>query len=227
MKIAIIGAMEEEVKLISEMLEEKEVKLINGYTFEVGKLFGKDIILTVSSIGKVATGLLMGTLFSNFKNVDKVINVGIAGGVMGKVKPGDVVVSEKLCYSDADAIGFGYEYGQIPGCPLYYYGDEEMISNISVGVLKGLVLTADIFQTDKNCVEKIINDHFKGENVLAFDMESTAFAQCAYKNNVGFLAIRAISDVIGCDNQFEKYEDDKELAVVKARDALVGIVKKL
>ena len=115
MKIAIIGAMEEEVKLISEMLEEKEAKLINGYTFEVGKLFGKDIILTVSSIGKVATGLLMGTLFSNFKDVDKVINVGIAGGVMGKVKPGDVVVSEKLCYSDADAKTAAAKVVAIPG----------------------------------------------------------------------------------------------------------------
>lgn len=227
MKIAVIGAMDEEVALMSGRLEEKEVVEESGYKFEVGKINGHDIILTVSSIGQVATGMLMGTLFHMFTGIDKVVNIGVAGGVFEKVNPGDVVLSEKLSYSAADARGFGYEYGQIPRCPKEYFGDDELIRKVSLDVKKGMILTSDVFQVEKESVDKIINEHYKNENVMCFDMESTAFAQCSYRYNVGFLAIRAISDIIGADDQTKKYENALEMACKKADDVLMEILNKL
>lgn len=226
MKIAIIGAMDEEVALMSNRLEDKTVIEKQDYKFELGKINNHDIILTVSSIGCVATGMLMGVLFQLFDGIDKVINIGVAGGVFGKVQPGDVVLSEKLSYSGADARGFGYQYGQIPRCPKEYYGDKELIEKVSLDVKKGMILTSDVFQVDKNSVDKIIEEHFKEEDVMCFDMESTAFAQCSYKYNVGFLAIRAISDVIGVEDQTKKYENTLEMACEKADKVLMEILYK-
>lgn len=226
MKIAIIGAMDEEVALMSNRLEDKTVIEKQDYKFELGKINNHDIILTVSSIGCVATGMLMGVLFQLFDGIDKVINIGVAGGVFGKVQPGEVVLSEKLSYSGADARGFGYQYGQIPRCPKEYYGDKELIEKVSLDVKKGMILTSDVFQVDKNSVDKIIEEHFKEEDVMCFDMESTAFAQCSYKYNVGFLAIRAISDVIGVEDQTKKYENTLEMACEKADKVLMEILYK-
>ena len=226
MKIAIIGAMGEEVALMSNRLEDKTVIEKQDYKFELGKINNHDIILTVSSIGCVATGMLMGVLFQLFDGIDKVINIGVAGGVFGKVQPGEVVLSEKLSYSGADARGFGYQYGQIPRCPKEYYGDKELIEKVSLDVKKGMILTSDVFQVDKNSVDKIIEEHFKEEDVMCFDMESTAFAQCSYKYNVGFLAIRAISDVIGVEDQTKKYENTLEMACEKADKVLMEILYK-
>ena len=227
MKIAIIGAMDKEVELVSKNLLNKKTISKSGYVFQIGNIYNHEIILTISSIGKVATGLLMGTMLSSFEGIEKIINIGVAGGVMGKLEPGDVVLGEKYCYSDADARGFNYEYGQIPGCPKFFYGDKTMICKSVTDAHVGSILTADIFQTDKLAVDKIINEYFKDDNVLCLDMESTAFAQCAYKNNVDFLAIRAISDVIGSNDQTNKYKNALEMACTKAYNIMMEILKNI
>ena len=171
MKIAIIGAMDKEIKLLEtehpnecdnvvqityytklkNLLNKKTISK-SGYVFEIGNIYNHEIILTISSIGKVATGLLMGTMLSSFEGIEKIINIGVAGGVMGKLEPGDVVLGEKYCYSDADARGFNYEYGQIPGCPKFFYGDKTMICKSVTDAHVGTILTADIFQTDKKAL---------------------------------------------------------------------------
>ena len=227
MKIAIIGAMDEEVQLMSSRLLDKKIVEKNGFVFEVGKYLKHDIILTVSKIGKVAAGMLVGVLCTLFDDVDKIINIGVAGGAPFKTKPGEVVLSTKLSYSDADARGFNYQYGQIPGCPLYYEADKELLELVDSFCYKGVILTADVFQTDKKVVNEIINQYFSNDEVMCFDMESTAFAQSAYRFNKGFLAIRAISDVIGCDEQLQKYENSLEMACSKADKILCEILNKL
>lgn len=227
MKIAIIGAMEEEVQLMSSRLTNKTKVEKCGFVFEVGRYANHDIILTVSKIGKVAAGMLMGVLASEFEEIDKIINIGVAGGVLGKTKPGEVVLSTRLSYADADARGFNYQYGQIPRCPLYFEADKTLIEKVESFCFKGVILTADVFQTKKDVVDEIVGNYFNDQEVMCFDMESTAFAQCAYRLNVGFLAIRAISDVIGADNQLEKYENSLEMACEKADNILCEILNKL
>ena len=226
MKIAIIGAMEEEVQLMSSRLVDKDVVEKNGFIFEVGKYLNLDIILTVSKIGKVAAGMLVGVLSTLF-DVDKIINIGVAGGAPFKTKPGEVVLSTRLSYSDADARGFNYQYGQIPGCPLYYEADKQLLDLVDSFCYKGVILTSDVFQTDKDVVNQLIDKYFSNDEVMCFDMESTAFAQSAYRINKGFLAIRAISDVIGCDDQLQKYENSLEMACAKADKILCEILDKL
>lgn len=228
MKIAIIGAMEEEVELIKNSLTDSHIEEYNNYKFYLGKYNNLDLIVVVSKIGKVAAGMLCGTLFSNFGNIDKVINVGVSGGVARFVTEGEVVVSEKLSYADVDVRAFDYKYGQMAGLPLFYEGDPEMLELIKSNCYRGLLLTGDSFQTNKESTDLIINSYFPNEKVMSFDMESTAFAQCAYMAKVPFIAIRAISDVIGSnEEQKNRYDNYLEMACEKANKILIEVLEGL
>ena len=62
---------------------------------------------------------------------------------------------------------------------------------------------------------------------MAFDMESTALAQATYCYQIPFIAIRAISDVIGVENQNDAYYDYVEIACKKANEILYLLLEKL
>ena len=80
MVLGIIAAMSEELELLLQDMELKSKKTIANITFNEGKLFGKDVVAVVCGIGKVNAAICTQILASTY-NVDKVINVGVAGGV--------------------------------------------------------------------------------------------------------------------------------------------------
>ena len=96
MKLAIVGAMDSEILYLKERMIEfgkiEEVE-IHGFVFYLGSLFDKDIILVKSGVGRVASAILLTILCDHFKGIDKIINVGVAGGY-GKLSVGDIVVGE-------------------------------------------------------------------------------------------------------------------------------------
>ena len=51
-KIGLIGAMEEEVAILKEQMNEKTEQTKAGMTFIQGNLWGTDTVLVVSGIGK-------------------------------------------------------------------------------------------------------------------------------------------------------------------------------
>ena len=51
--IGIIGAMEEEISKLKEIMENKETKVIAGMEFVQGKISGKSVTVVRSGIGKV------------------------------------------------------------------------------------------------------------------------------------------------------------------------------
>ncbi len=225
MRIAIIGAMDEEVELIKQRLENIKIEKHNNYEFYLGNYKRISLIVVVSKIGKVSAGILLGTLFSIYSDIDKVINIGVSGGVKEYVSPGEVVISSKLSYADVDVRAFNYQFGQMAGLPLFYISDLEMIKFIKSKYELGVILTADAFQTDPKIISDIVKLYFSAERVLCFDMESTAFAQGCYFNNVSFVAIRAISDVIGSENQESQYENNLKIACDKAHHILIEILE--
>lgn len=219
MRIAIVGAMDSEIEYLKKIMENSESGLsssvINTYTFYFGKIEDKEIILVKSGIGRVNASILMSTLFIHFRGIDLIINTGIAGGY-GKLKVGDIVVGSKTVYGDVDIRAASdyegqYVYGQMSGCPATFKADSKMLELIALNQLKckvGTICTCDKFTTDFNETEKLVNTYFSDLNILAFDMESCAYAQCAHFYNANFIAIRAISDVIGGSEQSEEYANN-------------------
>ena len=198
--------------------------------FFTGELYNNKIVLVESGIGKVASGALFATLVNNYPDVDIVFNIGVSGGVKEKTTTGDVIISDKLAYLDADVRAFGYRFGQMAGCPEFYYGDKDIIELLEKSELnfkKGVILSADKFQTNYDEVKSDLDKYFKEEEVLAIDMESSAFAQMAYVFNKRYLAIRVISDVIGENSQVEGYNSSLEYASVKSNQFLIEVLRKI
>lgn len=223
MKVAIISAMQKEIDPFIKKIKDLHKITYNGFIFREGKYNNSDIIITSGGIGKVNTGIITTLIYNLFPDIDLIINIGISGGVIGNVNKGDIVISSKLAYSDVDTTAFGESFGQVPNMPKYYIGDEKTIAKIKDIGKTGLILTGDTFMTSKERIEEL-QKKFTEDKILCVDMESTAFAQCAYIFNVAFVGIRAISDLVGDDNQIEKYIDYNKIACEKVCNALEKIL---
>ena len=150
-------------------------------------------------------------------------------GGYGNLRIGDIVVGEKNVYGDADLRAFTkYAYGQMSNCPPYFEGDFEIISKIKENKMDCkfvCICTNEIFMTEYKYAKKLIDTHFSTLNIGAFDMESTAFAQAAYVLKVPFIAIRAISDVIGDENQIDNYQESTVDSALKSNLFLLKLIE--
>ena len=108
--IGIIGAMEEEVKALADMMSGVETATAAGMVFKKGQFKGKDVVVVRSGIGKVNAAVCTQILADKY-NVDCVINTGVAGSLKAEINIGDIVVSTDAIQHDMDATGFGYELG--------------------------------------------------------------------------------------------------------------------
>lgn len=198
-RIGIIGAMEEEVSRLKEMMEQVTIRKKASMEFNLGILNGKEVVVVRSGIGKVNAGICTQILVDDFQ-VDGIINTGIAGSLKNEINIGDIVISTDALQHDVDAREFGYEPGQIPRMDvLAFKADLQMIEqaevsshevNPEVGVFKGRVVSGDQFIADRRVKENII-EKFQG---YCTEMEGAAIAQAAYLNHVPFVVIRSISD---------------------------------
>lgn len=110
--IGIIGAMDEEVEQLVEVMEITREETKACMTFKAGKLAGKDVVIVRSGIGKVNAAACTQILVDDFK-ADYIINTGIAGSLKAEIDIADVVISSDVLHHDMDATGFGYPLGQI------------------------------------------------------------------------------------------------------------------
>lgn len=160
------------------------------------------LYLIKSGIGKVNGALAADEAYR--RGADIVITAGLAGGIDNTLVQGDVVLANKVCYHDVWC-GKPNQKGQVQGFPLYYQTPEALVKNIlsaSPEFKTGLTLTGDCFLTDAVRLREIKADF---PQALAVDMESAAIAQACYKNNVPFVSLRIISDVVGKTTQEEEY----------------------
>ncbi|KAB2338641.1 5'-methylthioadenosine/S-adenosylhomocysteine nucleosidase [Cytobacillus depressus] len=227
MKIGIIGAMEEEVKILRDKIEGKNQHTIAGCEYTTGKMGGVEVILLRSGIGKVNAALSTAILLERF-NPDIVINTGSAGGFNPNLNVGDVVISSEVRHHDVDVTAFGYEYGQVPGLPAAFEADSKLVQIAvecareieDIQVVKGLIATGDSFMNDPVRVEYIRE---KFTDLQAVEMEAAAIAQVSYQFKKPFVIIRSLSDIAGkeSDTSFEQY---LEKAALHSADLVMKIV---
>lgn len=95
MKIGIIAAMEEELKLLVENLEDKSQETVLSNVYYSGRYGEHELVLVQSGVGKVMSAMSVAILVESFK-VDAIINTGSAGAVATGLNVGDVVVADTL-----------------------------------------------------------------------------------------------------------------------------------
>ncbi|MDF2785920.1 MAG: 5-methylthioadenosine nucleosidase [Pantoea eucrina] len=198
MKAGIIGAMEQEVTLLRDKIENRQTLKLAGCEIYTGTLNGVEVALLKSGIGKTAAALGT-TLLLQLCKPDLVINTGSAGGLAPTLQVGDIVVSDEVRYHDADVTAFGYVPGQMAGCPEAFVADsqlvtaaEQTISELQLNAVRGLVVSGDAFI---NGAEPLARIRSLFPQAIAVEMEATAIGHVCHQFNVPFVVVRAISDV--------------------------------
>jgi len=230
MRIGIIGAMEEEVKILRDSIDHKKTETIAKSEFTSGMMSGKDVVLLRSGIGKVNAAMTTSILIQTYRP-DVIINTGSAGGLNPNLNVGDVVISTEVRHHDVDATVFGYEYGQVPQMPAAFVADDKLAMVAKhcsqqlegVQTMMGLIATGDSFMNDPVRVEAVRE---KFEDLQAVEMEAAAIAQVAYQFGVPFVIIRSLSDIAGKESNisFEQYLDK---AAKHSAELVMKIVEKL
>ena len=197
MKIGIVGAMAQEVEILSGLMTDKTETRVASAVILEGKINGKAVALLQSGIGKVAAAIGTAALLQLTKP-DAVLNTGSAGGVARGLKVGDIVISDETRYHDVDVTAFGYEKGQLPANPAAFLSDkkladlaEKVAQEQGQSVKRGLICSGDSFINSEQKIAQIKADF---PNVTAVEMEATAIAQVCHAFNVPFVVVRAISD---------------------------------
>ncbi|MFC4702038.1 5'-methylthioadenosine/adenosylhomocysteine nucleosidase [Glaciecola siphonariae] len=211
MKIAIIGAMEEEVQLIKDKLQDGKTISVSHLETHVGHIRNHEIFLVQSGIGKVASALAASLLIHQF-NPDLVINTGSAGGFDPDLNIGDIVIADSLMYHDVDVSHFGYAPGQVPAMPKQYVADAyasgvameaaKTLSNIKVKT--GLICSGDSFIGSDEAAAKI-REAFPA--MKAVEMEGASIAQTCHMMDTSCVVVRSLSDIAGKTStvSFETY----------------------
>jgi adenosylhomocysteine nucleosidase len=225
---AIIGAMDQEIEAILNMMDGVQIYQFNNQPFYQGLINNKIIILVKSGIGKVASAMTTTQLLANF-SVEAIINIGTCGGIESKVEPLDLIIGQELVYGDVDLIAFKYQYGQMAGQPATFKSDPILVGKIrdiskkvGINAKLGNLMSSDAFITDK----KIINDRIKLIDlpIIGVDMESASIAQVATAFKKPFVVLRVVSDVIGMEKQvisFDKLVSESSTKVAKIIKELI------
>lgn len=197
-KLGIIGAMTVEIETLKESLEGLATTRRTGMEFYEGKLEGLDVVIVQCGVGKVNAAMCAQILCDCF-GVTHLVNTGIAGSLSAELDIGDLVVSKDAMYHDFDCVHFGYEMGRVPGMDVTPFPANEAMVGYALAAAEavnpghcrvGRVASGDRFVAEKEVKERII----AVTGGLCTEMEGAAIAQTAYRNEVPFVILRAISD---------------------------------
>ena len=101
-RLAIVGAMHEEIAALQPCLEGLRSERRAGRDFHFGRLDGHDVILVRCGIGKVAAATTASVLLDAF-DAGALLFTGVAGGLGDGVRVGDIVVASALLQHDMNA----------------------------------------------------------------------------------------------------------------------------
>lgn len=224
LKIGIIGAMDEEIKLLKEHISIQEEVVRATISFYVGTIYGKDVVVCKSGVGKVNAAITTQLLVDHF-SVTNIIFTGVAGAVDPKLNIGDIVISNDALQHDIDASPLGFKQGEVPmfDYPSVFPADKNLIQLAEqaantlpdVNVIKGTILSGDQFIADHQKVAKL-GDQFGGSCV---EMEGASVAHVAMLNQIPFVIIRSMSDKANGEanvnfTEFTKLASERSFSIV-------------
>lgn len=199
-KLGIIGAMTVEVETLKSKMTNLSQVDKAGMSFFEGELEGLPVVLVVCGVGKVNAALCVQVLCDCF-GVTHLVNTGVAGSLCAELDIGDFVISRDAMYHDftCQVINPQYVVGQVPGLPVLSFPADKTLMDYAVSASEkltsgksklGRVASGDQFVAEKSLKEKIVAD----TGALCTEMEGAAIAHAAWRNNIPFVIIRAISD---------------------------------
>ena len=225
MKIAIMGAMPEEVEPIVARLENLKETVYGANKYYEGSYNGQEVVVAYSKIGKVFATLTATMLIEKF-GCDTLLFSGVAGAISNELNIGDLIIADGLCQHDLDITAFGHPYGYVPEGEVCIPTDVNL-RNIAKGVAtaKGLTLKEGVIATGDQFVANAerkdwIGSEFKAD---ALEMEGASVAVVCSALDVPFFILRAISDSADMDASFN-FDEFLESSAKISADFILSMV---
>jgi adenosylhomocysteine nucleosidase len=214
--IAIVSAMHNELSQLLALMPDEHKQKRAGREFWSGHLYGHEVVLVLSGIGKVAAATTATLLIEHFK-VRQIVFTGVAGGLRHGVNVGDLVVADSFMQHDLDVSPLFPKY-TVPSCGVdTCQADAQLTTElkraskaalsdldhvltiearaafnlVNPQLHSGLLISGDRFVSTTLESQKLQQDL---PQALAVEMESAAFAQVCHDYKVPFAAVRTISD---------------------------------
>ena len=238
MRVAVVGAMHEEIEAIRPCLVDVRVERRAGRDFEFGRLDGRDLVLVRCGIGKVAAATTAAVLLDAF-DVQALLFTGVAGGLGEGVHVGDIVVARSLLQHDMDASPL-FPRWEVPltGCARFAAdaGWSDRLAQACRGlgaadahagratVHEGLVVSGDRFvstHAESAALRASLPD------ALAVEMEGAAVAQVCRDFDRPFAIVRTISDRADDDAHGDFQRFVREIAAPYSRDIVRATLAQL
>ncbi|MFO1340553.1 MAG: 5'-methylthioadenosine/adenosylhomocysteine nucleosidase [Burkholderiaceae bacterium] len=200
-RTAIIAAMHEELAALLPAIEGATTGHVGGREFWLGTLAGQPVVAVLSGIGKVAAAITA-TLLVDHYQVDRMLFIGVAGGLGAGVKVGDVVVASALLQHDMDASPL-FPRHEVPLTGLSRFpvdagfsaavarGAEAALTGRPGTVHRGLIVSGDRFVStaaESAALRAALPD------ALTVEMEGAAVAQVCHAFGTPLAVVRSISD---------------------------------
>jgi adenosylhomocysteine nucleosidase len=197
-RVAIIGAMAEEISLLLDHMENRTTSNAVGIEYHEGQLHGKQVVAVKSGVGKVNAAVCTQILIDRYA-AEKVIFTGVAGALDPTLAIGDIVVSDECMYHDMDVTALGFPLGTIPFESRSVFPSDETLAKLALEagggwftgrIIRGRILSGDQFIADRGAVRKL-REELHG---ACTEMEGAAVAHVCSMNGVAHVVIRSMSD---------------------------------
>jgi adenosylhomocysteine nucleosidase len=199
-RLAIVGAMHEEIAALRPCLESLRTERRAGRDFHFGRLDGHDVILVRCGIGKVAAATTTAVLLDAF-DASALLFTGVAGGLGESVRVGDIVVATTLLQHDMNAEPLFPRWevpltGRAPTWTARLAQASRTLAAadahaVAATIHQGLILSGDRFvatRAESDQLRALLPD------ALAVEMEGAAVAQVCHDFGRPFGVVRTISD---------------------------------
>ena len=224
MRLAILGAMPEEISPLLDVLKDYEKVEYANNTYYISSYKNHELILAYSKIGKVNSSLNAAVLIEKFK-AQKLLFTGVAGAFNPELEIGDLLYATKLVQYDLDITAFGHPLGFVPGNEIFIKTDEALneialqsAKDLKVELKSGIIATGDEFICDEKKKARI-REIF---NADACEMEGASVALVCDALKIPCFILRAISDKAG-----EKAEFDFDEFVVNSAKISANFILKM
>lgn len=250
MKLGILAAMEEEIAMVMDEVENPVKWEIADRIFYEGKMNGVDCVVSFSKWGKVAAAITA-TLMAEHFHISHLVFVGTAGALSDELNVGDIVVAQRLVQHDLDARPIIPRF-QIPLTDKMYMPTDDGLTNLAMQTIQDLLkrefkeivgeeayrefdfIRPVLFSGDVASGDQFISTDEKRQELIGLlpevkcvEMEGAAVAQVCVEFNLPFTVIRIISDKADHDARVDFGKFIHFVANVYSKSIIVELTQKI
>jgi len=206
--LAVMGAMDEEVRLLRERMEIAGEAVHAGLNVARGTYKGAEIVLVKCGIGKVNAAICTQMLIDIYKP-DRLIFSGVAGGLLPNMTVGDLIIASHLIQFDVDLTAFGRRHGELPDRDRMIQSDPQLMDLAAQAydaafsddaaarpnLMIGTIVSGDRFVKDSDTLRWLQREFA----ALATEMEGAAVGYTCDLSGLPFVVVRGLSDTAGED----------------------------